>query len=142
MMTIPSGGIENSGLAHHQFIACGSSGADLPTFGAWEREVLEECYDHVHYVSLHTYYNNFKNDVPTFLASSALMADQIRKVVATCDAVQARRKSKRRIDLCFDEWNVWYTLGIRTLGKNLGRSPHPCWRMSMMPQTPWWLAAC
>ena len=108
LMTIPSGGIENSGLAHHQFIACGSSGADLPTFGAWEREVLEECYDHVHYVSLHTYYNNFKNDVPTFLASSALMADQIRKVVATCDAVQARRKSKRRIDLCFDEWNIWY----------------------------------
>ena len=107
-MTIPSGGAAEAGVADQEFIACGSSGTDLPTFGAWEREVLEECYDYVHYISLHIYYNNANKDMPTFLASGALMAEQIKGVIATCDAVMARRKTKRRINLCFDEWNVWY----------------------------------
>ena len=107
-MTIPSGGAEHAGVANQEFIACGSSGTDLPTFGAWEREVLEECYDQVHYISLHIYYANPNRDLPTFLASGALMDEQIRAVTATCDAVRARRKTKRRINLCFDEWNVWY----------------------------------
>ena len=32
----------------------------------------------------------------------------IRETVAVCDAVAAKRKSSKRIMLCFDEWNVWY----------------------------------
>ena len=35
--------------------ACGSSNQRMPTFGAWEATVLEETYDLVDYVSLHTY---------------------------------------------------------------------------------------
>ena len=32
----------------------------------------------------------------------------IDEVVAIADAVVARRRSPKRMMLCFDEWNVWY----------------------------------
>jgi alpha-N-arabinofuranosidase len=32
----------------------------------------------------------------------------IESVVATADAVGAERKSKKKINISFDEWNVWY----------------------------------
>ena len=41
-----------------QLIACGSSGTFMPTYLAWDREVLEECYDQVDGISLHAYYGN------------------------------------------------------------------------------------
>ncbi len=34
-------------------VVCGSSGPTMPTFGAWEDEVLSTCYDQVDYMSLH-----------------------------------------------------------------------------------------
>jgi alpha-N-arabinofuranosidase len=30
-----------------ELVACGSSASDMPTFGDWELQVLEECYDTV-----------------------------------------------------------------------------------------------
>ena len=36
------------------------------------------------------------------------MESFIENVVATCDHVGARLKSKKKINLSFDEWNVWY----------------------------------
>ena len=33
----------------------------------------------------------------------------IESVVATADAVGARLKSRKRLNLSFDEWNVWYS---------------------------------
>jgi alpha-N-arabinofuranosidase len=32
----------------------------------------------------------------------------INTVVATCDYIQAKKRSKKKINLSFDEWNVWY----------------------------------
>jgi alpha-L-arabinofuranosidase len=91
-----------------ELAACGSSGRNMPTFGAWERTVLEHCFDHVEYISLHTYLNNYANDVPAFLASPDLMDDFIEEVIAIADSVAAVRRSGKRIMLSFDEWNVWY----------------------------------
>ena len=34
-----------------ELVVCGSSGSGMPTFGEWERMVLEHAYDHVDYVS-------------------------------------------------------------------------------------------
>ena len=39
-----------------ELVVCGSSGSSLPTFGDWERTVLEHSYEHVDYVSCHAYY--------------------------------------------------------------------------------------
>ena len=65
-------------------------------------------FDHVEYISLHTYLNNYAGDTPAFLASPDLMDSFIEEVVAIADAVAARRRSAKRIMLSFDEWNVWY----------------------------------
>ena len=91
-----------------ELAACGSSGRTMPTFGAWEDTVLEHTFDHVEYISLHTYLNNYARDTPAFLASPDLMDSFIDEVVAIADAVAARRRSPKRIMLSFDEWNVWY----------------------------------
>ena len=91
-----------------ELAACGSSGRSMPTFGAWEDTVLEHSFDHVEFISLHTYLNNYADDTPAFLASPDLMDSFIEEVVAIADAVAARRRSAKRIMLSFDEWNVWY----------------------------------
>src|SRR3954452_2604294 len=91
-----------------ELVACGSSSSSMPTFGAWEATVLEEAYDQVDYVSLHAYYEPRDGDVTGFLASGAAMEAYIEDVIATCDHVRARRKESKRVNLSFDEWNVWY----------------------------------
>src|SRR5262245_30646032 len=91
-----------------ELAACGSSGRRMPTFGAWEETVLDHTFDHVEYISLHTYLNNYDADTPAFLASVDLMDSFIEEVVAIADSVAARRRSAKRIMLSFDEWNVWY----------------------------------
>jgi alpha-N-arabinofuranosidase len=91
-----------------ELAACGSSGRKMSTYGEWERVVLEHTFDHVEYISLHTYLNNYADDTPSFLASPDLMDSFIEEVVAIADSVAARRRSSKRIMLSFDEWNVWY----------------------------------
>jgi alpha-L-arabinofuranosidase len=91
-----------------ELVACGSSNSAMPTFAEWERTVLEHTYDHVEYISLHTYYRNPEDDRATFLAQSLGMDAFIKSVIATCDFVKARKRSKKTINLAFDEWNVWF----------------------------------
>jgi alpha-N-arabinofuranosidase len=91
-----------------ELAACGSSSRRMATFGEWEDTVLEHTFDHVEWISLHTYLNNYAQDTAAFLASSDLMDSFIEEVVAIADAVAARRLSSKRIMLSFDEWNVWY----------------------------------
>src|SRR5690606_12174718 len=40
--------------------------------------------------------------------SSDLMDQYIRTVIATCDYIKAKKRSKKILYLSFDEWNVWY----------------------------------
>ena len=91
-----------------ELVACGSSNRNMKSYAAWEATVLEHTYEHVDYLSLHTYYGNLANDTPNFLAKSIDMDRFISEVVAICDAVGAKKRSKKRIDLSFDEWNVWF----------------------------------
>jgi alpha-L-arabinofuranosidase len=91
-----------------ELAACGSSGRNMPTFGAWEDTVLEHTFDQVEFISLHTYINNYAGDTAAFLASPDLMDKFIDEVVAIADAVAVRRRSSKRVMLSFDEWNVWY----------------------------------
>jgi alpha-N-arabinofuranosidase len=91
-----------------ELVACGSSGRGMPTFGAWETTVLDHTYEQVEYISLHAYYGNRENNTPNFLAKSLDMDRFISAVAATCDAVGAKKHSRKRVDLSFDEWNVWY----------------------------------
>ncbi len=91
-----------------ELVACGSSHLGMPTFAAWEATVLDHTYNDVDYVSLHTYYNNRDNHLPDFLARSLDMDRFIEQVASICDYVQARKRSKKKMMLSFDEWNVWF----------------------------------
>lgn len=91
-----------------ELVACGSSNLSMPTFASWESTVLEHTYSHVDYLSMHQYYDNQVQDTPDFMASSVAMDQFIRSVVSICDYVKAKTKSKKTINLSFDEWNVWY----------------------------------
>jgi alpha-N-arabinofuranosidase len=88
--------------------ACGSSNADMKTFGAWEYEVLEQCYDQVDLLSLHQYFAKTGDDSYDFQTAIDAMDRYIEQVVAICDAVGAKRRSGKKIMLSFDEYNVWY----------------------------------
>ena len=91
-----------------EVIACGSTGDEEPTYGYWDSAVLERCWDVVDYLSMHSYYYERGGDRQSFLASGAHMDDYIRGIVATIDAVGARKHSRKRIGISFDEWNVWH----------------------------------
>jgi alpha-N-arabinofuranosidase len=91
-----------------ELVVCGSSGSAMPTFGEWERVVLEESYDYVDYISCHAYYQERKGDLASYLASSLEMKYFIDTVVATADHVKHKLRSQKTIQLSFDEWNIWY----------------------------------
>ncbi|MGA0566760.1 alpha-N-arabinofuranosidase [Rathayibacter sp. KR2-224] len=91
-----------------ELVASGSSNRGMPTFGSWEQTVLGHTYDVVDYVSLHAYYEEKEGDVASFLASGVDMDLFIEGVIATADAVRAKGKHSKHINLSFDEWNVWY----------------------------------
>jgi alpha-N-arabinofuranosidase len=95
-----------------ELVACGSSSMDNPTFGKWEETVLDHCYDNIDYLSLHRYYGYYDDDDPNeldnFLGKNVDLDQFIKGVVAMCDAVKARKRSNKEINLSFDEWNVWY----------------------------------
>ncbi|MCS5734803.1 arabinosylfuranosidase ArfA [Herbiconiux daphne] len=91
-----------------ELVVCGSSGSSMPTFGEWERVVLEHTYDSVDYISCHAYYQERKGDLGSFLASSVDMQFFIDTVIATADHVKHRLRSTKTMLLSFDEWNIWY----------------------------------
>ncbi len=91
-----------------ELVVCGSSGATMPTFGQWEKTVLQHTYDHVEYLSLHQYQRNDTNDTSSYLAQSIDMDHFIKEVVGICDEVKALKQSEKTMYLSFDEWNVWF----------------------------------
>jgi alpha-N-arabinofuranosidase len=91
-----------------ELVVCGSSGAQMPTFGEWERVVLTHTYEDVDYISCHAYYQEKDGDLDSFLASAVDMDRFIESVVATADHVKAVTRSDKTINISFDEWNIWY----------------------------------
>ena len=91
-----------------ELVVCGSSGRGMRTFAEWEATVLEHTYRYVDHISLHTYYGNRDNDTANYLARSMDMDEFIKSVIAICDYVKAKTRSRKTMYLSFDEWNVWY----------------------------------
>ena len=100
-----------------ELVACGSSFSSMPTFGHWEDTVLSHCLDEVDYVSLHSYYGNHLDSIGDFLAQSLDMGLFIDKMAALADAAAAKKKSKKRLNFSFDEWNMWSQPSLAWPGK-------------------------
>lgn len=95
-----------------ELVAVGSSNRYMETFGTWEHTVLTHAYDEIDYISMHEYYQERSGDAESFLAEAVGMDAFIDGVVATIDAVKAAGKHTKRVDISFDEWNVWYMEGL------------------------------
>lgn len=93
---------------HLELVACGSSGSSMPTFGEWERVVLEHAYESVDFISCHAYYQERGGDLASYLASAVDMQFFIDTVTATADHVKHKLRSTKTMQLSFDEWNIWY----------------------------------
>jgi alpha-L-arabinofuranosidase len=91
-----------------ELAACGSSQRAMPTYGSWEYEVLDHCFNEVDFISLHAYFRNDSQDIRQYFTVIEDLDYFIREVAAICDAVAAKRRSAKRIMLSLDEWNVWY----------------------------------
>jgi alpha-N-arabinofuranosidase len=89
-----------------ELVACGSSSREMPSFGQWEDTVAELTLDVVDYMSMHAYYDGTQPR-RDYLASGHRLHRFIEDVVATVDAVAARRGSGRKLQIALDEWNVW-----------------------------------
>jgi len=89
-------------------IVCGSSNDAMPTYPQWEREVLEQCYEHVDYISLHKYFGNASGDTLNYFGKIEETGRYIQTIAGTIDYVKAKKRAKNDVFICFDEWNVWY----------------------------------
>ena len=107
-----------------ELVVCGSSGASMPTFGEWERTVLEHCYDEVDYISAHAYFEEGE-DLTSFLASGVNLDRFIDTVVHAADHVRAHKGSDKQIDISFDEWNVWSISRYHEQAKTFGPQDWP-----------------
>jgi alpha-N-arabinofuranosidase len=90
-----------------ELVACGASGPSLPTFPEWDRVVLEHAYEQVDYISAHLYVNDTNRTPEEFLATSRIMENQLQTLTGLCAVMQTRKRSEKRMMICFDEWNVW-----------------------------------
>ena len=97
-----------------ELVACGSSGAYMPTFGTWEKTVLAKDYD-LDFVSCHAYYfdrghkTRAAASMQDFLASSEDMTKFIATVSDAADLAREANNGTKDIALSFDEWGVWYS---------------------------------
>ena len=106
-------------------IACGSSGPHMRTYMEWDRTVLEYCWEYVDYISAHRYSENRQDDSPAYLADGLDIERTLADYVALLDYVRAVKKSKKRVYLSFDEWNVWYRARSGSaVDGNWTRAPH------------------
>ena len=80
----------------------------MKTYPEWERVVLEHTYDAVDHISLHMYFANRAKNTAEYLALNAKLDAYINTVASTIEFVRANKRSKKRVTISFDEWNVWY----------------------------------
>lgn len=92
-----------------ELVVCGSSMSRNATFGDWEQEVLRNTYNEADYISLHQYYNGQDKGTKRFLAQSLDMERYIDLVCGIADLEKKKRRSKKTLNICFDEWGVWST---------------------------------
>jgi len=90
-----------------ELVLCGSSNAKMQTYPAWDMEVLETAYDVADYISLHNYFSIVGTTIKDFLAYGVEMQEQIRTIIAVCDCAKAKTRSKKTVNLSYDEWGIW-----------------------------------
>jgi alpha-L-arabinofuranosidase len=106
-----------------ELIVCGSSNSDMKTYPEWERIVLEHTYEAVDHISLHMYFANRAKNTANYLALNHKLDAYIATIESTINLVKSNKRSKHKVNISFDEWNVWYHSNVQDreiLGGNKG----------------------
>jgi alpha-L-arabinofuranosidase len=106
-----------------ELVVCGSSNSDMKTYPEWERVVLEHTYESVDHISLHMYFANRAKNTANYLALNHKLDSYIATIASTINLVKANKRSKHKVTISFDEWNVWYHSNVQDrdiLGGNKG----------------------
>ena len=96
-----------------ELVVCGSSNSDMKTYPEWERIVLEHSYESVDHISLHMYFANRTRNTANYLALNHKLDAYIATVESTINLVKANQRSKHKVGISFDEWNVWYHSNVQ-----------------------------
>ncbi|MBK4348763.1 alpha-L-arabinofuranosidase [Lacisediminihabitans sp. G11-30] len=91
-----------------ELVAAGSSNSEMPSFGSWERTVLEHSAEVVDHISLHAYFEERDGDAASFLASAVELDRAIATMASVIDETLAAQGLDKTIGISVDEWNVWY----------------------------------
>lgn len=89
-----------------ELVAVGSSNAEMPTFGTWERDVLRANVTLVDYLSCHIYFYD-AGDTAAFLASSDKLDAFLSEIETIIAEARAADPQARDVKISLDEWNVW-----------------------------------
>lgn len=108
-------------------LACvGSSNITLDNYPEWNRKVLMQCYDQVDYITLHKYLTRKDVDLSSYLCLPLQVDGMIETVASVCDYVASCKRSKRRVNISFDEWNVGPVEPDGTIGEWLVGPSRDC----------------
>lgn len=111
-------------------VACGSSDPNLPSFPAWDREVLRRLGPDIDHLSLHRYARNISRSTPRFVAFGLSVDRQIDQMRALVGELAHQEGWERTPTFSFDEWNVWWRTSVEVPLRQLvpakvnGHAPH------------------
>ena len=70
--------------------------------------MLEHSHESIDHISLHMYFANNAKHTGNFLALSQKLDAYNGTIESTINVVKANKRSKHKVHISFDEWNVWY----------------------------------
>ena len=111
-----------------ELVACGSSSDTMSTFPEWEKEVLDQTYDSIDYISMHKYWSNSdirsddreigKHSTTNYLSNSIGLQKYITDVESTINFIKSKKRSKKDVKISFDEYQPWYH-SVNKMNKHL-----------------------
>ncbi len=78
----------------------------------WEMAALEQCYESVDYISLHHYHSAPEGDIANYLNISSVFEEYINTTIATCDYLQTKLRTPKKMYISFDEYGVNFAKSI------------------------------
>ncbi len=85
-------------------IACVSSSPFLAHYPEWDRQVLEQCYETVDYISLHHYHSAPPDKPEALLAGYQAFENYINTEIALCDYMKTHLRVHKTMMLSLDEY--------------------------------------
>lgn len=105
-----------------ELVMVGSSSNMLDNYPDFMADALDIAYDQVDLVSLHRYYGGhdggWENGSEDFFAVNMDLDNYIQGTIATCDFIKARKRSKKKMNISLDEWNIWPRMPYEMLRYN------------------------